>query len=108
MSRLQEEVRREAHTDHAQVVAVTQEQLVVGAARTALGSARFTRQRERKAPGAASAAKALIAQVAGRPPRDVADLTAETIARHRVSEEGQSGMRAFLDRRPAPWTPDGQ
>jgi methylglutaconyl-CoA hydratase len=60
------------------------------------------------APGAVSAAKALIARVAGRAPRDVADLTAETIARHRVSDEGQAGMRAFLDKRPAPWTPDGQ
>ncbi len=71
-------------------------------------SDQYVRELVTSAPGAVSAAKALIAQVAGRPPRDVADLTAETIARHRVSEEGQSGMRAFLDRRPAPWTPDGQ
>lgn len=60
------------------------------------------------APEAVSAAKTLIAQVAGRSPRDVADLTTETIARHRVGTEGQSGMRAFLAKRPAPWAPDGR
>ncbi len=68
----------------------------------------YVRELLTSAPGAVSAAKALIAQVAGRAPRDVADLTSETIARHRASDEGQSGMRAFLDKRPAPWTPDGQ
>ena len=36
------------------------------------------------------------------------EIPAETIARHRVSREGQDGMRAFLDKRPAPWTPDGE
>ena len=69
---------------------------------------RYVRELMTSAPGAVSAAKALIAAVAGRAPRDVADLTAQTIARHRVSDEGQSGMKAFLDKRPAPWTPDGQ
>ena len=60
------------------------------------------------APGAVAAAKRLIAQVAGVPPAEVADLTAETIARQRVSDEGQGGMRAFLEKRRAPWLPDGQ
>jgi methylglutaconyl-CoA hydratase len=69
---------------------------------------RYVRELLTSAPGAVSAAKALIAQVAGRAALDVADLTAETIARHRVSDEGQSGMKAFLDKRPAPWNPDGQ
>jgi methylglutaconyl-CoA hydratase len=59
------------------------------------------------APGAVAAAKQLIAQVADRPPAAVGDLTAETIATHRVSREGQAGMRAFLDRQRAPWLPDG-
>ena len=68
----------------------------------------YVRELLTSAPGAVSAAKGLIAQVAGRTAPDVADLTAETIARHRVSSEGQNGMRAFLDKRPAPWTPDGQ
>jgi methylglutaconyl-CoA hydratase len=56
------------------------------------------------APRAVSAAKQLIAAVAGRPVRDVADLTAETIARHRVSAEGQEGMHAFLEKRKPSWT----
>lgn len=55
-------------------------------------------------PEAVSAAKALIARVAWRHPREVAELTAQTIARHRVSAEGQDGMRAFLEKRRAPWT----
>lgn len=59
------------------------------------------------APEAVAAAKRLIAAVAWRHPADLSDVTAETIARHRVSAEGQSGMRAFLDRRRAPWA-DGE
>lgn len=58
-------------------------------------------------PEAVAAAKRLIAAVAWRHPADLADVTAETIARHRVSTEGQSGMRAFLDGRRAPWA-DGE
>ena len=54
-----------------------------------------------------AAAKDLIARVAGRAAGDVAGLTAETIARHRTGDEGQSGMRAFLEKQPAPWKPDG-
>jgi methylglutaconyl-CoA hydratase len=55
------------------------------------------------APGAIAGAKHLIAKVAGQDPLSVGDLTAETIARHRVSAEGQEGMRAFLEKRRAPW-----
>ena len=68
----------------------------------------YVRELVTSAPEAVSAAKTLIAHVAGRTPSEVADLTAATIARHRVSAEGQGGMRAFLDKRPAPWTPDGR
>ncbi len=56
------------------------------------------------APGAVAGAKALVAAVAGRRPHDVANLTAETIAGHRVSDEGQEGMRAFLEKRTPGWT----
>ena len=56
-------------------------------------------------PEATAGAKALIAGVAGKEPRSVTTLTAETIARHRVSPEGQEGMRAFLEKRKAPWVP---
>jgi methylglutaconyl-CoA hydratase len=55
------------------------------------------------APGAIAGAKQLVANVAGTDPLSVGDLTAETIARHRVSAEGQEGMRAFLEKRRAPW-----
>ena len=54
-------------------------------------------------PEAITGAKRLIAAVAGRPVADVQELTAETIARHRVSAEGQDGMRAFLDKQKPGW-----
>jgi methylglutaconyl-CoA hydratase len=57
------------------------------------------------APGAIAGAKSLIAAVADRPPAHVAQLTAETIARHRAGVEGQDGMRAFLEKRKAGWLP---
>jgi methylglutaconyl-CoA hydratase len=57
------------------------------------------------APDAVAGAKALIAKVADQDPSSVAQLTAETIARHRVAPEGQQGMRAFLEKRKAPWVP---
>ena len=60
------------------------------------------------APGAVAAAKGLIARVAGQPAAEMADLTAHTIARHRVSPEGQDGMRAFLEKRRAGWMPDAK
>jgi methylglutaconyl-CoA hydratase len=63
----------------------------------------FIRELLTSAPDAIAAAKALIARVAGKDPTSVGDLTAETIARHRVSSEGQGGMRAFLEKRKAPW-----
>jgi methylglutaconyl-CoA hydratase len=65
----------------------------------------YVRELLTSAPGAIAAAKALIPQVAGRAAADVGQLTAETIARHRVSDEGQDGMRAFLDKRKARWVP---
>jgi methylglutaconyl-CoA hydratase len=48
-------------------------------------------------PDASRAAKRLA-----RVPHS-ADDTAEAIARHRTSAEGQEGLRAFLDKRPADW-----
>lgn len=55
------------------------------------------------APEAIATAKELLRRIAGRPPREVADLTAETIAARRVSAEGQEGLRAFLEKRKATW-----
>lgn len=54
-------------------------------------------------PRAVRAAKRLVREVAGRAPSDVLELTVERIAEIRVSEEGQEGMRAFLERRPPRW-----
>ena len=54
-------------------------------------------------PAAVRAAKRLVREVDGRPPADVVDLTVERIAKTRVSDEGQEGMRAFLERRKPRW-----
>ena len=54
-------------------------------------------------PHAVNAAKRLVRDVAGRPAGEVRQLTVERIAELRVSREGQEGMRAFLERRPARW-----
>src|SRR6266480_2112933 len=48
-------------------------------------------------PEAVRSAKRLAREVAGRPPDEVAEGLVERIARARVSDEGQEGMRAFLE-----------
>ena len=63
----------------------------------------YVREILTSAPNAVAAAKALIARVANQTPSEAADLTAATIARHRVSEEGQDGMRAFLEKKKPGW-----
>lgn len=55
-------------------------------------------------PEAIATAKALIRRVAGRAPRDVAQLTAETIAERRASPEGADGLLAFLEKRTPRWS----
>ena len=59
------------------------------------------------APGAASHARGLVTQVAGKPPAEVRGYVAEINARRRVSPEGQEGMAAFLEKRKPSWTVDG-
>src|SRR5438046_6430764 len=54
-------------------------------------------------PEAVRSAKRLASEVAGRPPGEVAEGLVERIARARVSDEGQEGMRAFLERRKPSW-----
>jgi methylglutaconyl-CoA hydratase len=54
-------------------------------------------------PHAVNAAKRLVRDVAGRPVAEVRDMTVERIAGIRVSEEGQEGMRSFLERRKPKW-----
>jgi methylglutaconyl-CoA hydratase len=54
-------------------------------------------------PSAVAAAKALIREVANESPKDLIGLTTSRIAAQRVSEEGQEGMRAFLQKRKPDW-----
>jgi methylglutaconyl-CoA hydratase len=56
------------------------------------------------APGAVGDAKRLVHEVAGQKvDRGLMEETARSIARARVSEEGQEGVRAFLDKRKPRW-----
>jgi methylglutaconyl-CoA hydratase len=56
------------------------------------------------APGASAEAIKLVADIVGKPiNHDLMEDTAKRIARRRVSEEGQEGVRAFLDKRKANW-----
>lgn len=56
------------------------------------------------APGAVEGSKRLVEDVAGRViDRELMELTAHRIAATRVSEEGQEGVRAFLERRKPAW-----
>jgi methylglutaconyl-CoA hydratase len=51
-----------------------------------------------------SSVKALLEQLAVESdPEQVRELTASLIAQHRISEEGQEGMKAFLDKRDPSW-----
>jgi methylglutaconyl-CoA hydratase len=55
-------------------------------------------------PGAVAAAKLLIRRVLDNTYADSRTITAQAIARQRVSPEGQEGLHAFLERRPAKFT----
>jgi methylglutaconyl-CoA hydratase len=57
------------------------------------------------APQAVAAAKGLIRDVSGRLPADAAPITTALIARLRVSDEGQEGLKAFLEKRAPSWSP---
>ena len=54
-------------------------------------------------PVAARAAKAIIRDQRGLSAAEKRSLTVEAIARQRVSPEGQEGLTAYLDKRPASW-----
>ncbi len=58
-------------------------------------------------PAAVRQSKKLIDAVSGRNLDEAVDLTAPWIASLRVSEEGQAGMTAFLNKEKAPWVEDG-
>jgi len=54
-------------------------------------------------PDAIAEAKQLLRDTWHRPPRDVQELMAESIAARRSSAEALEGMRAFLEKRPPSW-----
>jgi methylglutaconyl-CoA hydratase len=54
-------------------------------------------------PAGVRAAKRMAMTVLSMPDAEARDLTAQTIAGLRVSEEGQEGIRAFLEKRTASW-----
>ena len=55
-------------------------------------------------PQGVAKAKALIREIAGAPPDHVIGVTTNAIASQRVSDEGQEGLRAFLEKRKPSWT----
>lgn len=57
-------------------------------------------------PEAARAAKSIVREVRGLPHGSAKWHTARVIAGLRRSEEGQEGLRAFLEKRRAAWVPD--
>ncbi len=56
-------------------------------------------------PEALRRTRALLEEVIGRSPADVADHTVRTIAEARVSEEGQEGVASFFEKRKPRWAP---
>jgi len=60
------------------------------------------------APGAVAGAKRMVADVAGREiDHELMELTARRSAAARAGDEGQEGVRAFLERRPPRWADEG-
>ncbi|HOP06975.1 MAG TPA: enoyl-CoA hydratase/isomerase family protein [candidate division Zixibacteria bacterium] len=57
-------------------------------------------------PEAVAMAKRLVSEVPGMTPEQFKPFTAEMIARLRVSDEGQEGMDAFLNKRKPNWVTD--
>lgn len=63
----------------------------------------IARELETAGPSAVAAAKRLIREVAAASYDATRAITAGAIARQRVTDEGQEGLRAFLERRAAGW-----
>ncbi len=64
---------------------------------------RILKEIESAGPQAVAAVKALIAQVEEAQYTATLELTANAIAQRRISDEGQEGLRAFLERRKPGW-----
>ena len=61
-------------------------------------------------PGALAASKRLLAEVPGMPVDEAFSWTGALSAELFASDEARAGMRAYLEKRPAPWVaavPDG-
>lgn len=59
-------------------------------------------------PTALRAAKALVREQRGMGPEAARDLTVAAIARQRTTDEGQEGLRAFMEKRRPAWSDDGR
>jgi len=68
--------------------------------------ARVTRELLSAGPSAIAAAKALISRVTAASYDETRGITAAMIATQRTSDEGQEGLRAFLERRPPSFAAD--
>lgn len=66
---------------------------------------RVIREALSASPTAIAAAKALFASLPHLPDDAAYERSARAIAAQRTSPEGQGGMRAFLEKKPAPWIP---
>lgn len=64
----------------------------------------YAKQFTHLAPEAVSESKSLVYQVTGQPiNKNIINMTAELIARKRVSKEGQQGLQAFLNKEKPHW-----
>lgn len=92
---------------YAERIGLVSDVVADGAALKAAAN-RIAREMLACAPGAVEASKRLVDEVAGREiDRSLMELTAHRIAAARVSDEGQEGVRAFLERRKAAWSTAG-
>jgi methylglutaconyl-CoA hydratase len=83
--------------------------VVQDAAALEAAQARIARETLACAPDAVADAKRLVDEVSGREiDHNLMELTARRIAAARVSDEGQEGVRAFLDRRKPNWAEPGE
>jgi methylglutaconyl-CoA hydratase len=88
--------------DYAEKIGLVSE--VVAAGEVAAMKARLVKEAMACAPGAVAESKRLVDEVFGREiDHHIMDLTARRIAARRVSDEGQEGVRAFLERRKPSW-----
>ena len=80
------------------------DEVVADTSALAAAKARIAGTQQLCAPGAVAESKRLVVEVSGREiDHGLMSHTARRIAAQRVGEEGQAGVRAFLEGRKAPW-----